>query len=272
MIEFGKTLREAREAKGYTVGQLAEKTHIMHQIVEEMEIERFTRIPAPIYGRGFVKLYCEAVGLDPKPFIAAYMELQSGKRASAAPAKPQARAIQAPPKQAAAESQATPPPKPADPPPPPMPPHPQPPPPVAARQPPELQPPPPMPPHPQPPKPMPSLETQPLRPRSVYAPPRQTTASPADRFPEPPRRLPELDPRILRIGIVVIVAAGAIWALAALGRILYRATMTAPAAEPHVAVEAETPPQAQSRTNGEPAETPAAAPRTPQEIPPLYID
>ena len=253
MIEFGKTLREAREAKGYTVGQLAEKTHIMHQIVEEMEIERFTRIPAPIYGRGFVKLYCEAVGLDPKPFIAAYMELQSGKRASAAPAKPQARAIQAPPKQAVAEPQATPPPKPADPPPP-----------VAARQPPELQ--------PQPPKPMPSLETQPLRPRSVYAPPRQTTASPADRFPEPPRRLPELDPRILRIGIVVIVAAGAIWALAALGRILYRATMTAPTAEPHVAVEAETPPQAQSRTNGEPAETPAAAPRTPQEIPPLYID
>lgn len=242
MIEFGKTLREAREAKGYTVGQLAEKTHIMHQIVEEMEIERFTRIPAPIYGRGFVKLYCEAVGLDPKPFIAAYMELQSGKRASAAPAKPQARAIQAPPKQTVAEPQAAPPPKPADPP------------------------------HPQPPKPMPSLETQPLRPRSVYAPPRQTTASPADRFPEPPRRLPELDPRILRIGIVVIVAAGAIWALAALGRILYRATMTAPTAEPHVAVEAETPPRAQSRTNGEPAETPAAAPRTPQEIPPLYID
>ncbi len=245
MIEFGKTLREAREAKGYTVGQLAEKTHIMHQIVEEMEIERFTRIPAPIYGRGFVKLYCEAVGLDPKPFIAAYMELQSGKRASAAPAKPQARAILAPPKQAVAEPQAAPPPKPADPPP-------------AAE--------------PPPPKPMPSLETQPLRPRSVYAPPRQTTASPADRFPEPPRRLPELDPRILRIGIVVIVAAGAIWALAALGRILYRATMTAPTAEPHVAVEAETPPRAQSRTNGEPAETPAAAPRTPQEIPPLYID
>ena len=131
MIEFGKNLREAREAKGYTVGQLAEKTHIMHQIVEEMEIERFTRIPAPIYGRGFVKLYCEAVGLDPKPFIAAYMELQSGKRASAAPAKPQARAIQAPPKQAVAEPQATPPPPAAEPPPP-----------VAARQPPELQPPP----------------------------------------------------------------------------------------------------------------------------------
>ena len=64
MIEFGKTLRAAREAKGYTVSQLAEATRLMHQVVEDLENENFTRIPAPIYGRGFVKLYCEAVGLD----------------------------------------------------------------------------------------------------------------------------------------------------------------------------------------------------------------
>ena len=28
MIEFGKILREAREAKGYTISQIAEITHI----------------------------------------------------------------------------------------------------------------------------------------------------------------------------------------------------------------------------------------------------
>lgn len=78
MTEFGKTLREAREAKGYTVSQLAEETRLMHQIVEDMENEVFSRIPAPIYGRGFVKLYCEAVGLDPKPMVEAYMALQAG--------------------------------------------------------------------------------------------------------------------------------------------------------------------------------------------------
>jgi hypothetical protein len=45
------------------------------QIVEGLENEDFRRIPAPIYGRGFIKLYCEAVGLDPKPLQAEFMDL-----------------------------------------------------------------------------------------------------------------------------------------------------------------------------------------------------
>ncbi len=80
MIEFGKTLRMAREAKGLTPGQLAERTHMIVQTVEGLEREDFSRIVAPIYGRGFVKLYCEAVGLEPKPLVEAFMELYSGGR------------------------------------------------------------------------------------------------------------------------------------------------------------------------------------------------
>lgn len=80
MIEFGKTLRLAREAKGYTISQLAEATRMIHQTIEDLENENFTRIAAPIYGRGFVKLYCEAVGLDPKPMVAEFMEIFSGNR------------------------------------------------------------------------------------------------------------------------------------------------------------------------------------------------
>ena len=41
MIEFGKTLREAREAKGYTINQLANATNLMHQIVADLEEENF---------------------------------------------------------------------------------------------------------------------------------------------------------------------------------------------------------------------------------------
>ena len=78
MIEFGRTLRAAREAKGYTVAQLAETTHLAPNTVEDLEKEDFTHIPAPIYGRGFVKLYCEAVGLDPKPMVAEFMEIFNG--------------------------------------------------------------------------------------------------------------------------------------------------------------------------------------------------
>ena len=80
MIEFGKTLREAREAKGLSISQVADMTRIMHSIVEGLEKENFSGIPAPIYGRGFVKLYCEAVGLDPKVMVAEFMEIYTGNR------------------------------------------------------------------------------------------------------------------------------------------------------------------------------------------------
>ena len=84
MIEFGKTLRTAREAKGLTSGQIAERTHMMIQVVEGLENEDFSRIVAPIYGRGFVKLYCETVGLEPKPLVDAFMEIYGGRGTSTA--------------------------------------------------------------------------------------------------------------------------------------------------------------------------------------------
>ena len=68
-MPFGQTLRAAREAKGLSTSELAAQTHLLVQVVEGLENEDFRRIPAPIYGRGFVKLYCETVGLDPKQII-----------------------------------------------------------------------------------------------------------------------------------------------------------------------------------------------------------
>lgn len=80
MIEFGKTLKDAREAAGLSIQQIAERTHMMSAMIEDLENERFNRIVAPIYGRGFVKLYCETVGLDPKPLVAEFMEIFTGTR------------------------------------------------------------------------------------------------------------------------------------------------------------------------------------------------
>lgn len=242
MIEFGKTLREAREAKGYTVSQLAEKTHIMHQIVEEMEVERFSRIPAPIYGRGFVKLYCEAVGLDPKPFIEAYMELQSGRRQSAQippPPKPQAKEAPAPRPEPAPVPAPAPAPAPAP----------------SAR-----------------PAP-PSAPAMPPRPKSVYAPPPPATPKPnvKMKLPDIPGRLSEFDPRILRIGVVVLAAVAVIWGLVAIGRALYRASMTPPSPEAPAAT-VETPAEKRVPAENSGAAGVKAAPRKPQTIPPLYID
>ena len=80
MIEFGQTLRQTREAKGLTVAQVAETTHMAPTTVGDLEREDFSRIAAPIYGRGFVKLYCEVLGLDPRPMIEEFMAIYNGNR------------------------------------------------------------------------------------------------------------------------------------------------------------------------------------------------
>lgn len=93
MIPFGETLKAAREAKGLTQADIAEKTHMMTAVVADLENEDFSRIAAPIYGRGFVKLYCETVGLDPKPMVAEFMEIFNGNRESAIRERPTAPVI-----------------------------------------------------------------------------------------------------------------------------------------------------------------------------------
>lgn len=92
MIEFGETLKSAREAKGLSTSEVAEATNMLKAIVEDLEKEDFSRIVAPIYGRGFVKLYCETVGLDPAPMIEKFMDILSGKsdlKIKERPVKPQ---------------------------------------------------------------------------------------------------------------------------------------------------------------------------------------
>jgi len=41
-------------------------------LTSDGEDNDFSRIPAPVYGKGFIKLYAEFLGLDPAPLIAEY--------------------------------------------------------------------------------------------------------------------------------------------------------------------------------------------------------
>lgn len=93
-MALGEILRNARLAKGYTPSQVAENTHLLVQIIENIEQEDFHRIAAAIYGRGFVKLYAEFLGLDPDPLMREFMLLYDGSKAAmvktrAEPVKPQ---------------------------------------------------------------------------------------------------------------------------------------------------------------------------------------
>ncbi len=79
-MSMGETLKNAREQRGLSTSAVAESTHMMVQIVDDLEKEDFSRIAAPIYGRGFVKLYAEYLELDPTPLVNEFMDIYSGRR------------------------------------------------------------------------------------------------------------------------------------------------------------------------------------------------
>jgi cytoskeletal protein RodZ len=58
-------LREAREAKGLTLEDLARTTKIGIGTLAALEAGAMERLPATIFTRGFVKAYAKEVGLDP---------------------------------------------------------------------------------------------------------------------------------------------------------------------------------------------------------------
>lgn len=72
-MPLGDKLRSARLEKKLTIAQVAAATQIKPHVIEEIERDDFTKITAPIYGKGFVKLYAQCVGLDPIPLVNEYV-------------------------------------------------------------------------------------------------------------------------------------------------------------------------------------------------------
>ena len=64
MAELHERLREAREAKGISLGEISGNTRIKLEYLRAMEDGDFSFLPRP-YVRMFVKAYAEEVGLDP---------------------------------------------------------------------------------------------------------------------------------------------------------------------------------------------------------------
>lgn len=87
-MAFGEILRNARIQKGLSPSDVAEATHMLVQIVDALEREDLRRIAAPIYGRGFVKLYAEFLNLSAEPLIRDFMELYDGGHAPSIRLKP----------------------------------------------------------------------------------------------------------------------------------------------------------------------------------------
>jgi cytoskeleton protein RodZ len=85
---IGTRLRAAREKKGLTILQAAEKLHLDSRILESLEAEDFAALGAAVYARGHLRHYAELVGERP----AELQELYANST-RAAPAQPDLKRI-----------------------------------------------------------------------------------------------------------------------------------------------------------------------------------
>lgn len=69
MESIGQILKAARERRQISVSDVATATKMTSTFVYAIEADNFGALVAPIYARGFIKLYAECVGMDPAPLL-----------------------------------------------------------------------------------------------------------------------------------------------------------------------------------------------------------
>ncbi|MGF1545588.1 MAG: TonB family protein [Parvularculaceae bacterium] len=68
----GAMLRAVREHEGLPIEAVSEQTHVKPGYLEASEDMRHGDLPAPAFALGFVRVYAEALGLEPGPVVARF--------------------------------------------------------------------------------------------------------------------------------------------------------------------------------------------------------
>jgi cytoskeletal protein RodZ len=84
----GQQLKDAREEVGKTLSELAKSTRIGVTQLKGLEADDYSKIPAPMYVRGFIKLYAQELGLRHEPLIELYERMQNGESLVEKPDEP----------------------------------------------------------------------------------------------------------------------------------------------------------------------------------------
>jgi cytoskeleton protein RodZ len=84
---IGKQLAAARQAKGLTTADVADKLKLTARQIEALEAEEFERLPAAVFVRGFVRNYARLVGLSPENLLAGLGAVQPATETITAPSE-----------------------------------------------------------------------------------------------------------------------------------------------------------------------------------------
>lgn len=89
MDDLGRLLTAAREARGITVADIADATHINDRFLAALERGEYTLLPQA-YVRAHIREYADFVGIDPEEALRVYERMRSPEPPRPAPASPPA--------------------------------------------------------------------------------------------------------------------------------------------------------------------------------------
>ncbi len=71
-IGIGDTIRARRDELDLSLAAVSETTKIRRGLLDAIEREDYSLLPAPIFTRGFLRSYCRCLEMDPDPIVLAY--------------------------------------------------------------------------------------------------------------------------------------------------------------------------------------------------------
>jgi cytoskeleton protein RodZ len=72
MSLVGAHLRQLREARGVSLEEIARATRITASYLHALEADDYASLPVPVFTRGFIRAYCQALGEAPDQLLALY--------------------------------------------------------------------------------------------------------------------------------------------------------------------------------------------------------
>lgn len=82
-MTIGQQLREAREKKGVSIEKAAEETKVKGDVLRALEADDYSKMLAPVYVKGFLKIYSQYLDLDPVAVRQQYESSATGRPAAA---------------------------------------------------------------------------------------------------------------------------------------------------------------------------------------------
>jgi cytoskeleton protein RodZ len=72
VASVGDYLRDLRQRRGLSLEEISRATRVASRYLECLESDRFSALPAPVFTRGYIRAYCQAVGEPPDEALARY--------------------------------------------------------------------------------------------------------------------------------------------------------------------------------------------------------